>query len=58
MRHDPHKLIEGCLIAGKAMGASAVYIYVRGEFYNEASNLQYAINEAYKGTAVNHIYDG
>lgn len=49
MRHDPHKLIEGCLIASRAMGASTTYIYVRGEFYNEASNLQYAINEAYKG---------
>ena len=47
MRSDPHKLIEGCLVAGKAMGACAAYIYIRGEFYNEASNLMYAINEAY-----------
>lgn len=48
MRHDPHTLVEGCLIAGRAMSARAAYIYIRGEFYNEASNLQYAINEAYK----------
>ncbi|ORZ35284.1 hypothetical protein BCR44DRAFT_331120 [Catenaria anguillulae PL171] len=48
MRSDPHKLIEGCLVAGRAMGARAAYIYIRGEFYNEASNLQVAINEAYK----------
>jgi len=47
MRHDPHKLVEGCLVAGRAMGARAAYIYIRGEFYNEASNLQIAINEAY-----------
>eukprot|EP01134_Creolimax_fragrantissima_P006262 CFRG6262T1 len=47
MRHDPHTLVEGCLIAGRAMGARAAYIYIRGEFYNEASNLQYAISEAY-----------
>ena len=40
MRHDPHKLVEGCLVAGSAMGARAAYIYIRGEFYNEASNLQ------------------
>lgn len=40
MRHDPHKLVEGCLVAGRAMGARAAYIYIRGEFYNEASNLQ------------------
>ena len=23
MRHDPHKLVEGCLVAGMAMGARA-----------------------------------
>ena len=45
MRHDPHKLIEGCLVAGSAMGARAAYIYIRGEFYNEASNVQLAIQE-------------
>ena len=48
MRHEPHRLIEGCLLAGKSMGARAAYIYVRGEFFLEASNLQYAVNEAYK----------
>lgn len=47
LRFDPHKLIEGCLIASFAMRAHACYIYVRGEFYNEASNLQVAIDEAY-----------
>ncbi|ASG23174.1 NADH-quinone oxidoreductase subunit NuoF [Nitrospirillum viridazoti] len=47
LRHDPHKLIEGCLIAGFAIGATACYIYIRGEFYNEASNVQVAIDEAY-----------
>lgn len=45
MRHDPHKLVEGCLIAGRAIGARAAYIYIRGEFYNEASNMQVAIAE-------------
>ena len=48
LRHDPHKLIEGCLIAGFAMGACAAYIYIRGEFYNEAVVLQGAIDEAYE----------
>ncbi|KAI8899455.1 hypothetical protein BC833DRAFT_585698 [Globomyces pollinis-pini] len=48
LRHDPHKLVEGCLVAGRAMNANAAYIYIRGEFYNEATNLQVAINEAYK----------
>lgn len=47
IRHDPHKLIEGCVIAGCAMRAVAAYIYIRGEFYNEAVALQKAIDEAY-----------
>ena len=47
LRYDPHKLIEGALLASVAMGAHACYIYIRGEFYNEAVNLQHAIDEAY-----------
>jgi NADH-quinone oxidoreductase subunit F len=47
MRHDPHLLIEGCLIAGFAMGANTGYIYVRGEFIRERERLQAAIDEAY-----------
>jgi NADH-quinone oxidoreductase subunit F len=47
LRHEPHKLLEGCLIASCAIGAHTCYIYIRGEFYNEASNLQKAIDEAY-----------
>ncbi|MDC1115891.1 NADH-quinone oxidoreductase subunit NuoF [Alphaproteobacteria bacterium] len=48
IRHEPHKLIEGCLIAGFAMRANAGYIYIRGEFVNEAKALQAAIDEAYE----------
>jgi len=48
IRHEPHKLIEGCLIASFAIGAKACYIYIRGEFYNEAQRLQAAIDEAYE----------
>jgi NADH-quinone oxidoreductase subunit F len=47
IRHEPHKLIEGSLIAGFAMGANAGYIYIRGEYYNEAQRLIAAIDEAY-----------
>ncbi len=47
IRHEPHKLIEGALLAGFAMGAHKSYIYIRGEFYNEAAALQTAIDEAY-----------
>ena len=48
LRHDPHKLVEGCLLAGYAMRAHAGYIYIRGEFYNEAQALERAIAEAYE----------
>src|SRR5213595_886537 len=48
MRHDPHLLVEGCLIAGYAMGAVACYIYVRGEFIRERERLQAAIDQAYE----------
>jgi NADH-quinone oxidoreductase subunit F len=47
MRHDPHKLVEGCLVAGFAMRAVAAYIYIRGEFHHEANILEAAIAEAY-----------
>ncbi|WP_341791485.1 NADH-quinone oxidoreductase subunit NuoF [Rickettsia endosymbiont of Gonocerus acuteangulatus] len=48
LRYEPHKLIEGCLLASFAIGANSCYIYIRGEFYNEASNIQRALDEAYK----------
>merc|ERR1711871_889139 len=47
MRKDPHKLIEGCLLAGTAMRAKAAYIYIRGEFVYESRILEEAIHEAY-----------
>ena len=47
IRNEPHKLLEGCLIAGFAMRAHTAYIYIRGEFYNESIVLQNAIDEAY-----------
>jgi NADH-quinone oxidoreductase subunit F len=48
LRNDPHRLLEGCLVAGFAMGADACYIYIRGEYYFESSQIQKAIDEAYE----------
>ena len=48
LRNDPHKLLEGCLIAARAINANTCYIYIRGEYYNEAVALQKAIDEAYE----------
>lgn len=47
MRHEPHSLLEGCLLAGVAMGAHHCYIYIRGEYIREREILQIAIDEAY-----------
>ena len=47
LRNEPHLLIEGCLIAAFSIKAHSCYIYVRGEYYNETSNLQKAIDECY-----------
>ena len=47
IRHDPHKLLEGALIAGFAMRARAAYIYIRGEFIRETEVLRRAVQECY-----------
>ena len=47
LRNEPHKVIEGALLAAAAVGACAAYIYVRGEFLREGEALQRAIDEAY-----------
>ena len=61
MRHDPHLLIEGSLLAGFAMRAHTAYIYVRGEFMQEIDRLQTAVDEAYAakliGKANNNGWD-
>ena len=44
MRHDPHLLVEGCLLASFAMGAHACYIYVRGEFIREREQMVRSLN--------------
>ena len=52
MRHDPHLLVEGCLLASFAMGAHACYIYVRGEFIRERERLQAAVDQAYEAKLI------
>jgi NADH-quinone oxidoreductase subunit F len=47
IRHDPHKLVEGALVAGYAMRARAAYIYIRGEYIREGETLFAAVQEAY-----------
>ena len=48
LRHDPHTLVEGCLIASFAMRAHACYVYFRGEYIREREAFQRAVDEAYE----------
>lgn len=48
LRHDPHKLVEGALVVGFSMRAKAAYIYCRGEFWDEANQIEKAVYEAYE----------
>jgi NADH-quinone oxidoreductase subunit F len=59
MRHDPHLLIEGCMIASFAMGAHACYVYIRGEYIAEREALQRAVDEAYEARLIgqNNVHD-
>ena len=52
MRNDPHLLLEGCLVASFAMQAHNCYIYIRGEYSRESSNLQKAIDDAYEAKLI------
>ena len=47
LRNDPHLLIEGCVIACRAMRAHTAYIYIRGEYVHERERLEAAIKQAY-----------
>lgn len=46
MEGDPHKMIEGMIIAGYAVGAQEGYIYVRAEYPLAISRLKVAIMQA------------
>ena len=52
MRHDPHLLVEGCLIACMGMACNTAYIYVRGEYIREREHLQAAIDQAYEAKLI------
>ncbi len=52
LRNDPHLLVEGALIASRAMRANTCFIYVRGEYVREREILEAAIKEAYAAKLV------
>ncbi|HSL65319.1 MAG TPA: NADH-quinone oxidoreductase subunit NuoF [Gaiellaceae bacterium] len=46
MLRVPHRLIEGCLVTCHAIGATSVFIYIRGEYLTEFEVLRAALEEA------------
>ncbi len=47
LRHDPHRLIEGMILASCAVQAHTAFIYFRGEFIAERHAFEAAVQEAY-----------
>jgi NADH-quinone oxidoreductase subunit F len=47
MEMDPHQMIEGIIIAGRAIGAAKGFIYIRGEYRYVLDIVQTALDEAY-----------
>jgi NADH-quinone oxidoreductase subunit F len=47
MEMDPHQMIEGITIAGRAIGAHMGFIYIRGEYRYVLDIVQTALDEAY-----------
>ncbi|HEY6904264.1 MAG TPA: NADH-quinone oxidoreductase subunit NuoF [Candidatus Acidoferrales bacterium] len=47
MEMDPHQLIEGMVIAGRAVGANRGFIYIRGEYRYIIDIMDRALGEAY-----------
>jgi NADH-quinone oxidoreductase subunit F len=47
MEYDPHQMLEGMMIAGRAVDSHAGYIYIRGEYRYLIDIVDRAIGEAY-----------
>ena len=47
LSHDPHRLIEGCIICSLTLGIETVYIYIRGEFFTQIAAVEAAVAQCY-----------
>ncbi len=58
LEDDPHRILEGMLIAGYAVGASKGYIFIRGEYLFQHNVMLQAVEEARKaGYLGHHVLD-
>jgi NADH-quinone oxidoreductase subunit F len=49
LQYDPFRLIEGCLIAARVIGAERGWIYIRGEYRYLIDHMDRVIEDAYAG---------
>jgi len=47
LERDPHALLEGMIIAARAIGSHKAYVYIRGEYFRSARRFSRAVEEAY-----------
>ena len=43
LERDPHAVLEGILIAARAIGSHKAYVYIRGEYYRPAQRFHTAV---------------
>jgi len=59
IERDPHRLIEGMIIAAYATGCRKAYVYIRGEYVRPAQILEQAVKDAYQyGFLGKRVFNG
>jgi NADH-quinone oxidoreductase subunit F len=57
LERDPHALIEGMLIAARAVGSRVGFVYIRGEYVEPWRRFSAAVREAYEAGHLGHVFD-
>jgi NADH-quinone oxidoreductase subunit F len=57
LERDPHALIEGMLIAARAIRSALGFVYIRGEYVEPWRRFSAAVREAYDAGLLGHGFD-
>jgi NADH-quinone oxidoreductase subunit F len=57
LERDPHALIEGMLIAGRAVRSATAFVYIRGEYVEPWRRFASAVREAYDAGYLGNGFD-
>ena len=57
LERDPHALVEGMLIAARAIRSATAYVYVRGEYVEPWRRFSAAVREAYEAQLLGKGFD-